>query len=379
MVSGKRVTRGDDVKNPAKRQRTNKTPSKRTNQAENNKDKKKKKDSPNSKSTANSKTSRTKGNTKKNPPGEIEFNKNQPWNKDKKPPEVKPDEITCLFNEIYAEAEVEEAYQPRTSKLRDMFIQNLANLDGRAKILRPTLEILDKRAMDFLLSIYNKDSVSSSPPSPYIFLNDFLPLMTSLKVGELALNKTDDNKTYCLRLRYFAGFDLDKEEELVCQQPNIKSICKLIADFLSNQFDGTTETSEINKCVHKARLLYITAQYNGEIPTEAIVSCINFALLPGRGLFVNWLATSSEAITEEKYGRDFYHLCRGGTWVGRNLGLFVLQAAHLATYSHLTFANPILPNYIIAVQACIQKGPRSHNFYMRNGFVSTEQTVERIS
>ena len=68
---------------------------------------------PDSKSTPNSKTSRTKGNTKKNPPGEIEFNKNQPWNKDKKPPEVKPDEITCLFNEIYAEAEVKEAHSAK--------------------------------------------------------------------------------------------------------------------------------------------------------------------------------------------------------------------------------------------------------------------------
>ena len=202
--------------------------------------------------------------------------------------------------------------------------------------------------------------------------------MTSLKVGEFALNKTDDNKTYCLRLHFFAGFDLDNEEEHVCLQPDIKSICKLIDDFLSNQFDGTTENSKINKCVHKARLLYVAAQYNGKIPTEAIVYCIDFALLPGRGLFVNWLATSSEAITEEQYGRDFYHLCHGGTWVGRNLGLFVLQVAHLATYSHLTFVNPILPNHIIAVQAYIQMGPRPHNFFMRNGYVSTEQTVERI-
>ena len=178
---------------------------------------------PDSKSTPNSKTSCTKGNTKKNPPGEIEFNKNRPWNKDRKPPEVKPGEIACLFNEIYAEAKVKEAFQPKTLKLRDMFIQNLANQDGRAKFLRPTLEILDKRAMDFLLSICNNDSVSSSPLTSYIFLNEFLPLMTLLKVVELALNKTDDNKTYCLQLCYFAGFDLDKEEELVCQQPNITS------------------------------------------------------------------------------------------------------------------------------------------------------------
>ena len=36
----------------------------------------------------------------------LKSNKNQSWNKDKKPPEAKSDEITCLLNEIYAKEEV---------------------------------------------------------------------------------------------------------------------------------------------------------------------------------------------------------------------------------------------------------------------------------
>ena len=55
---------------------------------------------------------------------------------------------------------------------------------------------------------------------------------------------------------------------------------------------------------------------------------------------MNWLATSNESITEEKYGEDFVCICNGGGWKKQHLALFLMQVAHLTVYSHVTALNP---------------------------------------
>ena len=159
------------------------------------------------------------------------------------------------------------------------------------------------------------------------------------------------------------------------EQKELNAIGKIIIKFLTSQFPYGTENEIIQYCVHKSRFPYITAQHDGDIPTETIVSCINFALLPKRGFYVNWLATSHEEITVEKYGPTFRCLCKGGITVQRNLGLFLMQAANFAVYSHLSTLNPDLPSFTVAFQAQIDPNESAQDFYNKNGF----EEIDNIS
>ena len=250
--------------------------------------------------------------------------------------------------------------------LQSIFIKSMQNLEGAAKILCPTLKCLPDNALLFVSHIFGKDDVTPQPAAQAPLAN-FQPLMQSLKVEELALNHVSKSESYCLCVCYFGGYneEMDFDKKRFPKQPEIATfLCK----FLIHQFQGGNEEKSIRKCVHNAHTLYITAQHDGELHSETIVSCINFALLPDKGFYVNWLATSNESITEEKYGEDFVCICNGGGWKKRHLALFLMQVAHLTVYSHVTALNPALSDYIVALQTRIDGKEKAIDFYNNIGF-----------
>ena len=275
---------------------------------------------------------------------------------------------------------VKYLFQPQNQEETDhikfccqLFINGLQNLDGVAKVFRPTFECLEVPALNFVMAIFGNEKLPPQP-SAHVPLISFLPLMSSLKVGTLAHDKVTSSETYRLHLCYYAGCS-NQSDLTIEEQKELNAIGKIIIKFLTSQFRNGTEDEVIQDCVNKSQSLYITAQHDGEIPTETIVSCINFALIPERGFYVDWLATSHEEITVEKYGPTFHCLCKGGIWVQRNLGLFLMQAANFAVYSHLSTLNPDLPSYTVALQARIDREERAQDFYVNNGF----EEIDNIS
>jgi hypothetical protein len=102
---------------------------------------------------------------------------------------------------------------------------------------------------------------------------------------------------------------------------------------------------------------------------ERIVSCINFALLGDRGIFVNWLTTSNEKITSALYGKELEFLCDGGTWQRRHLALFLMKTVNLAVITHLRSEKLLNDDeYYILLQARADKDEQGHIFYNQIGF-----------
>jgi hypothetical protein len=148
--------------------------------------------------------------------------------------------------------------------------------------------------------------------------------------------------------------------------------------------------------VSKARSLYITAksapqgnkkksslvdafaQAQPDLPSssgedfeaeETIIACINFAKIDDRGMFVNWLATSNEAISRRKYGESLSLVCiEGLTWQRRGLAAFLLKAAHLSVVMHLRVIKQLRADHCILLQARTAAPEQSAHFYTALGF-----------
>jgi len=121
--------------------------------------------------------------------------------------------------------------------------------------------------------------------------------------------------------------------------------------------------------VTRGRTFFLTAATDFPDSQETIVSCLNFAVLEDNGFFVNWLVTSSELITSDKYGDQFATIeAMGGNWMRRNFAQFLLKTARLAVCAYLAVSGNDLSNVKITVQANTKEGEIGHRFYSKYGF-----------
>ena len=238
----------------------------------------------------------------------------------------------------------------------------------------PSMEQLSGPAVAFVASIYG--SGDEFPPQTNLVepLSSFFPILTSVKLAALAESKITDSM-FRLKLRYFSGLPLGhKDVEPPRGDPNTK-VVQFIKRFFSKKFSNPDNDS-IETCVRRARLLYITAATeksldNGE-REETIVAAVNFASMGPYGMYVNWLATSDEPITQKKYGEKFEIEAGGGSWQHRNFAQFLLKLANLSIVQNMgKFASDLAHGEFIncvVLQARTDSVEKAHKFYRQIGF-----------
>jgi len=247
----------------------------------------------------------------------------------------------------------------------------------------PHLNSLPPAAMDFILSIFGTDEGIKPARHAETYLNNFMPLCSSLRFAALAEHKITGTDIYQFRLRYFAGLGDDHDDENVSQRtdPDAK-----VAQFITKFFTGIFNNPEhdpVEKCVNRARSLYITVQSmprKKQDPTnnndgdefmhftdhETIVCCINFAIMKPRGFYVNWLATSNEVISPRKYGDDLMLLLSDQTWQRRHFDIFLVQVTNFSVLLHLRLTGELSADYNIVLQA--RSTEPAARFYTDFGF-----------
>ena len=162
-------------------------------------------------------------------------------------------------------------------------------------------------------------------------------IMTSLKCTALAHAKCNDG-AFRLKLCYFGGLGGEFKEVLSSQvNPNNQSspqdiaIANELSSFFSSVFKHNENIETINKCIGKARSLYLSVATDDNPRKKVVVACINFAVMSTQGYFVNLLATSNSAVTDNNLGQSFLFESGANSWRHHHLGFFLLKAAHLVS------------------------------------------------
>ena len=106
----------------------------------------------------------------------------------------------------------------------------------------------------------------------------------------------NDNDIYVLQLHYCAGVDLPSKKDVSTEKG--LNQCLEIVKFIGSYFVDDNEI--IKKCVLNSRNLYITATTNEG--NQNIVGCLNYCVLPNKGIFVNWLVISDGEVSKHLYG-----------------------------------------------------------------------------
>ena len=206
-------------------------------------------------------------------------------------------------------------------RLLEAFDKNADALQDFAKATVPEITSLEKDAMSFILSIFGGGSAEEETlPLSHatVPLASFLPICTSMRFAAVAEQKMGKTEEYQLSLNYFAGY----QEKTKTPYPEDEAVAQCLEDFFVCIFSHP-EHENIARSVRRSRSLFITAKSfkdpskkkknkkkklplasdrEAEPPEETVVACLNFALIPGHGFFVNWLATSDEKIDASKYG-----------------------------------------------------------------------------
>jgi hypothetical protein len=266
-------------------------------------------------------------------------------------------------NRWYGEGSYDEHRQAMSSHLREL--QTAAHQI-------PYIESLPPSAIGFLVSIFgdNDNSWEDHAAEP---VSSFVSVVTSMKVAAISNSRLDDG-TPRLTLRYFAGLGARTDRR---NHPNIK-LFNYVKKFFSREFDDYDRVS-IDKCISRARTLYITAwtekvSSDGE-REERIVAAMNFAAMANHGFYVNWLLTSDENIHRDTYGERFEIEAAGGTWRKRHLALLLFKVANLAVSQHVsTNFVKIAPDYkepdgyFVVLQARTHQKETAHKYYRSIGF-----------
>ena len=101
---------------------------------------------------------------------------------------------------------------------------------------------------------------------------------------------------------------------------------------------------------------------------EVVVACINFAIRSNQGYFVNFLATSNSAITDNNFGDSFLFEIGGDSWRHHHLGVFLLKAAHLVSLTISSINSQDLDSYWVVLQARNDTKDEANKFYDKIGF-----------
>ena len=201
--------------------------------------------------------------------------------------------------------------------------------------------------------------------------------MTSLKCTALAHAQCNDG-AYRFKLCYFGGLGGEFKEVLSSQvNPNNQSspqdiaIANELSSFFSSVFKHNENIETINKCIGKARSLYLSVATDDNPRKEVVVACINFAVMSTQGYFVNLLATSNSAVTDNNFGHSFLFESGGNSWRHHHLGVFLLKAAHLVslTISSIDLQDSRdLDSYWVVLQSRNDTKDVANKFYDKMGF-----------
>jgi hypothetical protein len=267
--------------------------------------------------------------------------------------------------------------------LRRLQSEHADVLDAIALEVVPDLDALPTAALNFILSIFGGCNVVATQYADED-LEPFGRLCTSFRAAKLIAHKMH-NGMYQLRVRYFAGLG---EHQAQRDNPALV-VANAIREFFTSIFNNP-ENDPIEQCSRRARTIYITVRTPPEggskksrkrkqisdttvrdepDPNETIIAAINFAFLPGKGFYVNWLATSNEPVNQKKYGREFSSLTSEGYWLRRGFALLLLRLANLSVLSHLGVTQaPSDGSYAIVLQARTTSKDVAGKFYSRVGF-----------
>jgi hypothetical protein len=198
-------------------------------------------------------------------------------------------------------------------------------------------------------------------------LIDFVPIATSFKLAMLAAQEIGSQ--YQFQLRYFGGLRGNNRSD-----PNLKVVNQISRLFTS--IFNNPEHQPVHDCVRHARSLYITVR---SVPSprssqdddldETVIACVNFSVMPGHGMYVNWLATSNEEVNWRKYGKDLQFLCQFG-WQEHGLATLLLKIANLSVIANMALTGQLSPtvSYNIVLQARTSQEESSAQFYLAIGF-----------
>ncbi len=274
---------------------------------------------------------------------------------------------------------------------RNEFMNHLRHLQAFTAAQMPALELLSEAALSFISVIHGSEEQHVAKETNAVeSLLVFEPLFSSLKLGVLARSTVEDGSSYRMKVRYFSGTglaspiaalqDANNAHLLPRGDPNVK-VSNFIHRYFAVKFSNPDEKA-IDLCVRRARTLYITAtseaplhRLGGATPEETIVSAINFASMGHHGMYVNWLATSNEKLTKEKYGCNLEMETCGGTWQRRHLAVFLLKLAYLSCVHHVAHnfrskkkEDEETADFQVVLQARTTAKEKAHRFYRKIGF-----------
>lgn len=284
------------------------------------------------------------------------------------------------------------------ARLDAAFGINAEAMTGYVKQSRTELTSLGPEAIEFILSIFGSSDVLPVHHA-VIDLEKFVPISSSLRFALLSKQKMNTGVSQ-FAVHYFAGLQEHKEKREP-SSTDIQTVNKLCT-FLKSIF--TTEDKKITECIKYARSLFVTVKHSiskgkkkdpSSLPQavgssdgdpkddqeeevkETVVSCINFAMMPKHGLYINWLATSNEEVTTRKYGKDLPLLVTNGRWYKSHFALFLLRAANLAVITYFKMFQLSVDDYMILLQASTKE--RATHFYTTHGFEEGEMVDSESS
>jgi hypothetical protein len=93
-----------------------------------------------------------------------------------------------------------------------------------------------------------------------------------------------------------------------------------------------------------------------------IVAAINYCNLANKGIFINWLGTSADHISEYKFGKQFLFECAGNEyWQQRHLAHFLIVVAKLSVETFALQNQDHRPGqFHIVLQTLIKQGESSY-------------------
>jgi hypothetical protein len=270
------------------------------------------------------------------------------------------------------------------ASIKDIFESSSKDMEEYVRENLPDLQALKPKAVSFLSSILGKPGETEADRIVHdeIDLCQFVEIFTSKKLAALSQIQIG-KETYQLRLRYFGGMGERTD-------PSDAAVINNIAQFFKVIFNDP-EWKSVNDCVRRARSLFVTARNKNPMKApppssleevgsstilpsepvyeETIISCINFALLNDKGFYVNWLGTSNENITKQKYGDELLLLTKGGSsWQRHHLATFLLKAVNLAVIGRLRNFKKLSSSYNIVLQARATAEENAAKFYLAIGF-----------
>jgi hypothetical protein len=161
---------------------------------------------------------------------------------------------------------------------------------------------------------------------------EFSNLMASGDLFKLACSRNDKD-TQVLHLHYFAGVNVPHHDNTMSSEHAVKHSAE-IHSFIEGYF--VNDTKMIKTCVWNARSLYITATSNEG--HQEIVACLNYCVLPNKGIFVNWIVVKDDEIGFQLYGGEItFHCGNNNNWRRHKLASLLLQVARIGFVSKMYF------------------------------------------